>query len=134
MTQTIGKIPTRPFLPKLPPNWQRNEAPTSLADTVKELNEWSRLFHEAIATTLWTISKVLVFAVSNTNAASFGAATTSVAVVFDGRETDAGYQVLLTPSWDTRVWWSSKTVTGFTITVSTAPGGSGGTVDWIVTR
>lgn len=134
MSQTTGKLSARPLLPKSLANWHKSEQPTALAGAVAELTTWSRNFHDAIASALWTISKVLVFAISNTSSVAFGAATTSVAVVFDGRELDASYQVVLTPSWDTRVWWSNKAVTGLTITVSTAPGGAGGTVDLVILR
>lgn len=135
MAQTTGKLSTRPFLPLPLPEWRRSEEPAKVADEVQRLTTWSRRFHDAVANTLWdTLAKVLVFIVSNTGQASFGAADTTKAVAFDGRELDTSYQVAVTPSWDTRVWVTSKAVTGFTITVSTAPGGAGGTVDWTLAR
>lgn len=106
-----------------------------MAEEVYSLVTWSRRFHDAVANSLWdTLAKVLVFIVSNTGQASFGAADTTKAVAFEGRELDTSFQVAVTPSWDTRVWVTSKAATGFTITVSTAPGGAGGTVDWILAR
>jgi hypothetical protein len=120
----------------MPPNErQQTEDVSRLAETVYDLTVWARRFHDAIAITLWgTLAKVLVFIVSNSSFATFGAADTTKAVAFEGRELDTSYQVAVTPSWDTRVWVTGKTVTGFTITVSTGPGGAGGTVDWSVVR
>ena len=136
MAQTVGKLPTRPFLPKPPQERpQVSEEPRELAVIVKELSSWSRRFYDTVATTLWdALAKVLVFNVSNTNQASFGAAETSKAVAFDGRELDTSYQVSYGPSWNTKVWTTSKAVTGFTINVSDAPGGAGGTMDWSLCR
>ena len=135
MPQITGKLSTRPFLPLPPPERRRSEEAPRLADAVQELTTWARRFHDAIATTVWdTLAKVLVFTVSNTAQATLGAADTSAAVAFEGRELDTSYQVALTPSWDTRVWVTGKSVTGFTIHVSTAPGGTGGTVDWTIAR
>lgn len=135
MAQTTGKLSLRPFLPMPPTEQVRSEDAVVMADQVKELTTWARRFHDAIATTVWdTLAKVLVFTVSNTGQASIGAAETSKAVAFEGRELDVSYQVAVTPSWDTRVWVTSKAVTGFTINLSTAPGGGGGTVDWSLVR
>ena len=135
MAQTTGKLSTRPFLPLPIPEWRSSEEPAKVAEAVKDLITWSRRFHDAVANSLWdSLAKVLVFTVSNTGYASFGAADTTKAVAFEGRELDVSYQVAVTSSWDTRAWVTSKAVTGFTITVSTAPGGAGGTVDWIMAR
>ena len=136
MAQTVGKLATRPFLPKPPQERPRiSEEPAEVAAVVKELSEWSRRFHDAVANALWdTLAKVLVFIVSNSGSASFGAAEVTKAVAFDGRELDTSYQIAVCPSWDTRVWFTGKAVTGFTLNVSTAPGGAGGTIDWSISR
>lgn len=135
MPQTTGKLPTRPFLPKPLPDWRKSDETPVLADGVQALMVWSRRFHDALANTLWdTLAKVLVFGVSNTGSASFGAADTTNTVTFGGREIDTNYQIALSPSWNATVWWTAKSVTGFTITASVAPGGAGGTVDWTLAR
>lgn len=135
MSQTTGKLSTRPFLPLPLPEGRRSEEPAALADAVKGLTTWSHRFHDAVANSLWdSLAKVLIFNVSNTGQASFGAADTTKAVAFEGRELDVSYQIAFGPSWDTRVWYTSKAVTGFTINVSTVPGGSGGTMDWTIVR
>lgn len=136
MAQITGKLQTRPLLPQPIPRVLTS--PLTLehqGSVIGAVIEWSHRFSEAVATTLWdTLAKNLVFIVSNTGSAVFGAAETSVVVTFLGRELDAGYQVFFTPSWDTRFWVTDKTMTGFTLHVSTAPGGGGGTVDWGVVR
>lgn len=55
-----------------------------------------------------------------------GAGVTSVAVTFGTPESDAAYDVLLAPSWDTRAWCTvaSRTKTGCTLSFSTAPAGA----------
>lgn len=135
MTQITGKLSTRPFLPKPPRERRRSEDVVATADAVQELNTWARRFHDAVANTLWDLlAKNLVYIVSNSGTAVIGAAETTHAVTFDGRELDAGYRVTTTPSWDTRVWVTGKSVAGFTLNLSAAPGGSGGDVDWSVVR
>ena len=136
MPQTTGKLPTRPFLPT-PPQERRQvgETPKELAVAIQQLSDWSSRFHDAFANTIWDmLSRVIVFIVSNTGQAAFAAVDTTDVVAFEGRELDTGYQIALTPSWNTKVWYTSKAVTGFTINASDAPGWAGGTVDWSLFR
>jgi hypothetical protein len=66
--------------------------------------------------------------------AVFGAATTSVAVLFNAPVDDADYHLTLTPTWSTTCWFSLRATTGFTVHVGTAPGGGGGSVFWTLIR
>lgn len=142
MAQTIGKLPNRPFLP-LPPEQRRavfarlqgTPQERGLQDQVDALFYWAHRFHDAIGTSFFdTLSKLLVFNTTNTGTAAFGAADTSKAVTFEGREPDTAYQLALSPNWNAALWWSAKTVTGFTINASAAPGGAGGSANWTVIR
>ena len=65
---------------------------------------------------------------------AFGAATTTVAVTFGSDLSDTDYVVVATPGWNTKIWITSVATSGFTITVSDAPGGAGGDVRWAVIR
>ena len=117
-----GRLPMRPILPLPPANDD-------------DLLSWARAFHDELGVRLYeSIARQLTFSVNNVGSASFGAADTSNAVAFEGREFDAGYRVTLTPSWNTKLWYSALAVTGFTINASDAPGGAGGTVVWTVIR
>jgi hypothetical protein len=49
-------------------------------------------------------------------------------------EPDGNYGIVVTPSWNASSWITAKATTGFTINFSAAPGGGGGTVDWILIR
>lgn len=59
-------------------------------------------------------------------------ATTAV-VTLSTAEPDVNYHVLLTPSYDTTVWWSGKQTGQFTVNVATAPAALG-FVDWVLWR
>jgi hypothetical protein len=67
-----------------------------------------------------------------TDATAFGAADTVVTIAFNSALADATYAVTGTPSWNTKLWVTDLATTGFTLRVSDAPGGAGGTVRWIV--
>ncbi|RLI31520.1 hypothetical protein DRO56_05085 [Candidatus Bathyarchaeota archaeon] len=49
-------------------------------------------------------------------------------------EPDTSYGVLIIPSWNTKVWVTNKTTSGFRANFEAAPGGEGGTVDYFVYR
>jgi hypothetical protein len=65
---------------------------------------------------------------------TFGAADTVVAVVFSSALSDGEYVVTGTPSWNTKLWITGVATSGFTLRVSDAPGGAGGSVRWLVVR
>jgi len=48
-------------------------------------------------------------------------------------EPDAEYGVVVTPHWDTTVWVTNKTTTGFTVNFGTAPS-SDSSLDWLLFR
>jgi hypothetical protein len=58
---------------------------------------------------------------------------TSLSVTFLRQEPNVVYGVSCTPSWDTTVWVTGKSVSGFTIQFGTAPAGAE-TVDWMTFR
>lgn len=122
MATVYGKLTVRPTI---------GNPPMTEADLLR----WAKDFHQTFSTTIWDqLQKAIPFKVNNSGTASFGAADTSKAVTFDGREDDTSYQIDLSPNWNAVLWWSAKTVTGFTINASAAPGGGGGTVDWGIKR
>jgi hypothetical protein len=57
----------------------------------------------------------------------------SVAVVFPNPEPDASYGMLLTPSFNTTVWYTGRTTTGFNINTSSTSG-SNQNVTWQLVR
>ena len=64
----------------------------------------------------------------------FGAADTVVAVTFGSSVADTDFVVVATPSWNTKIWVTGVAVSGFTLRVSDAPGGGGGSVYWAIIR
>ena len=58
---------------------------------------------------------------------------TSIAITFGTPLSDANYGVAVTPNWNTSVWVTGKTATGFTINFGTAAP-AGATVDWMIRR
>lgn len=50
------------------------------------------------------------------------------------QEPDANYGVIVTPSWETTTWITSKATSGFTINFGTAAPDANQTVDWILMR
>ncbi len=60
--------------------------------------------------------------------AAVALAAVAHAVTLDMSEPDTSYGVQVTPSWDTRVWVTGRTTTGYTINFSTAAP-AGATVD-----
>ena len=65
---------------------------------------------------------------------AFGAADTVVSVTFGSAVADDDYVVLATPDWNTKIWVTAVATSGFTLRVSDAPGGAGGTVRWAALR
>lgn len=59
-----------------------------------------------------------------------GAAAVTVAVAIDADRFPL--YILVTPSWLTTFRVTGVSVTGFTVDFGTAPGGTGGTIDWLV--
>jgi hypothetical protein len=51
-----------------------------------------------------------------------------------GQEPDANYGVIVTPSWETTVWITSKATSGFTVNFGTAAPDANQTVDWLLMR
>ena len=63
-----------------------------------------------------------------------GAASKALTFANSATEKDTSYGVVANPNWNTSVYVTSKTVTGFTLNFGTVAPGGGGTVDWIVFR
>jgi len=79
-----------------------------------------------------TISGKLTVAQKGVNV-SVSASATSLAVTLPKAESDTNYGVLVVPQWNTTVWITNKTTTGFTINFGTAPS-SNSALDWFVFR
>ncbi len=79
-------------------------------------------------------SSGLQYSYNLNGAVLFGAADTTKVVTFLNDQSDANYQVIATPKWNTKVWITARDIHGFQINVSDVPGGSGGYVDWITIR
>ena len=99
--------------------WQRPKTAAFLADPVPYLEELYDKLAAEIYEPVWRLQGV---------AAVGGGATTAAVAVDIDREP---YQVIAMPSWDTSVWVTGKTLTGFTLNFGTAPAGPG-TVDYLV--
>ena len=120
-TELETRLQRQPNLPVLP---------TQLAQVLGYLSALDRAivdFHSRLAARVQQYIEIA-------STAAFGAATTSVAVSFGSSLADADYVVVATPGWNTKIWVTSLATSGFTITVSDAPGGGGGTVYWAVVR
>lgn len=83
---------------------------------------------KAIADFYDELSRRLQSYVGFTIKSDFGPADTTMAVVFTSPLEDDKYHPILTPSWNTSLWATGLTVSGFTINAAVPPGGSGGTV------
>ena len=59
---------------------------------------------------------------------------TSINITLPVSEEDADYGVLVTPHWDTSVWITNKTTSGFTVNFGTAAPTGGSYIDWFVYR
>jgi len=59
--------------------------------------------------------------------------STSLAITLPKSEPDTSYGVIVTPQWNTTVWITNKTTTGFTINFGTAPS-TNSALDWFVYR
>jgi len=60
------------------------------------------------------------------------AGATSLAVTLSQALPSTNYAVYVTPQWNTSVWVTGKTTTGFTINFGTAAPTGGSALDWVV--
>jgi hypothetical protein len=73
--------------------------------------------------------------ISNTfkgNNVAVAAGATSLAVTLSQNLNTTNYSVYVTPQWNTSVWITGKTSTGFTINFGTAAPTGGSYVDWVI--
>jgi len=73
--------------------------------------------------------------ISNTfkgNNVAVAAGATSLAVTLSQTLNTTNYAVYVTPQWNTSVWVTNKTTTGFTINFGTAAPTGGSYVDWVI--
>jgi len=73
--------------------------------------------------------------ISNTfkgNNVAVAAGATSLAVTLSQNLNTTNYAVYVTPQWNTTVWITGKTSTGFTINFGTAAPTGGSYVDWVI--
>jgi len=66
------------------------------------------------------------------NNVAVAAGATSLAVTLSGALPSTNYAVYVTPQWNTSVWVTGKTATGFTINFGTAAPTGGSYVDWVI--
>jgi len=66
------------------------------------------------------------------NNVAVAAGATSLAVTLSQALPSTNYAVYVTPQWNTSVWVTSKTTTGFTISFGTAAPTGGSYVDWVI--
>ena len=66
------------------------------------------------------------------NNVAVAAGATSLAVTLPTALPDTNYAVYVTPQWNTSVWVTGKTTTGFTINFGTAAPTGGSYVDWVI--
>ena len=66
------------------------------------------------------------------NNVAVAAAATSLAVTLPQTLPSTNYAVYVTPQWNTTVWITGKTSTGFTINFGTAAPTGGSYVDWVI--
>ena len=66
------------------------------------------------------------------NNVSVAAGATSLAVTFPVTLPNTNYAVYVTPQWNTSVWITGKTTTGFTINFGTAAPTGGSALDWVI--
>ena len=66
------------------------------------------------------------------NNVAVAAAATSLAVTLPVTLPNTNYAVYVTPQWNTSVWVTGKTTTGFTINFGTAAPTGGSALDWVV--
>ena len=73
--------------------------------------------------------------ISNTfkgNNVAVAAGATSLAVTLSQNLNTTNYAVYVTPQWNTTVWITGKTTTGFTINFGTAAPTGGSALDWVI--
>lgn len=114
----LQRIPNLPILPR-----EMEQVITYLEALDRAIAD----FHDRLAERLQQFVELA-------SSTAFGAAETSVAVVFGTEVADDGYIVVATPGWDARIWVTGVTTAGFTLNASGAPGGAGSTVRWVVLR
>jgi len=66
------------------------------------------------------------------NNVAVAAGATSLAVTLSQTLPSTNYAVYVTPQWNTSVWVTSKTTTGFTINFGTAAPTGGSALDWVI--
>ena len=66
------------------------------------------------------------------NNVAVAAAATSLAVTLSQTLPNTNYAVYVTPQWNTSVWITGKTTTGFTINFGTAAPTGGSALDWVI--
>jgi hypothetical protein len=92
------------------------------------------LLDKAITDFYDELSRRLQSYVSFLTTVSFGATDTTKVITFASPLEDDAYIPLMVPSWNTRLWYSALSATGFTANASDAPGGTGGTVKVAIAR
>lgn len=114
----LQRIPNLPIPPK---------NPDQVVSYLEALDRAIADFHDRLAERLQQFVEIA-------STTEFGAAETSVAVVFGTEVADDSYVVVATPGWDARMWVTAVSTAGFTLNASSAPGGAGGSVRWAVLR
>ena len=120
-TELQTRLPRQPNLPVLP------SQPEQILVYLTSLDRAIVDFYGRLAERLQQFVEIA-------ESTTFGAADTSATVSFGSGLADADYVVVATPSWNTKLWVTSVATSGFTLNVSDAPGGGGGTVRWAVIR
>jgi hypothetical protein len=59
--------------------------------------------------------------------------SSSYQISFTKAQPDDNYAVSVTPTWNTTIWVSNRTIAGFTVNFVT-PAPEGGTIDWMIVR
>jgi hypothetical protein len=122
------RLPRRPNLPTPPVAGAEDRR------TLEAVLSYLDALDRAIVSVYDVLSERVQRYVVLSESVAFAAGDTTAAVTFTGPLDDTSYQIALSATWDTRLRWSSKATTGFTITASGSPGGSGGTVDYVISR